>query len=96
MEQKKKEPDNTSAITLTLSKEQEKTLSDLLANVKKVQTTNADIAKFIATLSTTGASTRTGDVAAVIKGFESLLATLKGPAPEWCYGKTCPQPVVVD
>ena len=93
MEQKKNEPNNTPTTTLTLSKEQEKTLSDLLAGVKKVKTTNADIAKAIAALNSAGSPGRTGATEGAIKGFESLLATLKGPVPEWCYGNLCPRPV---
>ena len=96
MEQKKKEPDNTPATTLALSKEQEKTLSDLLTSVKKVQTTNASIAKAIAALSAAGSLVRTAAVDNAIKEFEGIRATLKGPVPEWCYGHNCPKPVVVD
>jgi len=92
MDQKKKEPDNTPTATLTLSAEQEKTLSSLLDSIKKVQSTNADIARAVAALSAAGSPARTPAAEEAIKNHESLLGTLKGPVPQWCYGKNCSRP----
>lgn len=96
MDQKKKEPDNTSAATLALSADQEKTLSSLLDNLKKVQSSNADIARAVAALSTAGSPARTPAAEEAIKNHESLLANLKGPVPRWCYGKNCSRPLNPD